>query len=93
MGDSPSSVALMSELSLKDGYEVASPPWAFQAEDVMGEARKHIEDMTKQLVIWTPWSFKSEAGKDERRGWNGSRMLVVRTRGRVARSDWSFRSV
>ena len=56
----------------------------------MGEVRKHMEDMIKQLVIWTPWSFKSEAGKDERRGWNGSRMLVVRTRGRVARSDWSF---
>jgi len=91
MGGSQSSVTLMSELSLKDGYEVASPPWVFQAEDVMGEVRKHMEDMIKQLVIWTPWSFKSEAGKDERRGWNGSRMLVVRTRGRVARSDWSFR--
>ena len=85
MGGSQSSVTLMSELSLKDGHEVASPPWVSQTEDVMGEVRKHMEDMTKQLVIQTSWSFKSEAGKDERRGWNGRR-----TRGRVARSDWSF---
>lgn len=63
---------------------------AFQAEDVMGEARKHIEDMTKQLVIWTPWSFKSEAeGREKEAGmvagcsWSG-------LGGRVARSDWSF---
>lgn len=50
-----------------------------------------MENVRKQLVVWSSWSFKGEAGNDKRRGWNGRRKVLVRTRGQAAWSDLSFR--
>lgn len=36
----PSSVALMSELSLKDGYEVARPPWRHSRQRMLWERQE-----------------------------------------------------
>lgn len=57
------------------------------------ERQENIENREKQLVVWSSWNLKVEAGSDKRRGWNDRWRPLVRTGPQhFSAREWAARS-